>query len=75
MANYTGGANTVCPFYMHEADKSITCEGLRETSLLMMRFRQREEKEAWQAEFCVKFSYDQCPVAWMLLQKYDAQAR
>ena len=28
MGNYVYGVRAVCPYYLKEADKSITCEGI-----------------------------------------------
>jgi len=70
MANYTGGANTICPFYERETERSITCEGLRGDSVLTMRFPTRREKTAWQEEFCMTFTHNRCPLARACYEKY-----
>ena len=74
MANYTGGANTICPFYIREAACSITCEGAGAAVVLMMRFPSKDEKPLWQSQYCCTFGYPRCPVAKMLLEKYGAGA-
>ena len=75
MANYKGGANTICPFYERETDRSITCEGLRENSVLTMRFPARKDKSAWQEDFCMTFAYRRCPLARACYEKYEEPER
>ena len=43
MSHYTGGATTVCPFYLRENDKTLTCEGCTWGSTTTMRFARRQE--------------------------------
>lgn len=70
MGNYTSGANTVCPYYLRESNKSITCEGLIEGTCTMHRFPSRLDKQAYQANHCERFVYGQvCPAAAAILLK------
>jgi len=71
MANVSMGAKTVCPFYLHEAKFSITCEGLIGAAILS-RFGSVEEKLAHQEAVCCGFGYTKlCPLAAALMKKYE----
>ena len=72
MANYTGGALSVCPFYIHEAKFSISCEGPDESSGMRICFRSVKNKEEWQKTKCFEFDYELCcPLAMALLIHND----
>jgi len=72
VANYTFGSRTVCPFYLKEARKSITCEGLADGTMSMTRFASEEEKQRFQAENCEMYNFDRfCPMAAALMRKYE----
>ena len=73
MPNYTGGADTVCPFYLREEAKSISCEGFGLASVMTMKFKKTEEKRAWQNQYCFLFSYGRCPIAAAIAKKYETQ--
>ena len=55
MSNFTGGANTVCPFYDSENGTSITCEGVFVPSVITMRFKSSTDKKKWQKDYCFLF--------------------
>ena len=71
MSNFTGGANTVCPFYDRENSTSITCEGIFAPSVITMKFKSAKDKKAWQECNCFLFEYKNCPVARGLIEKYE----
>ena len=72
MANYTFGSRTICPFYLKEARKSITCEGLVDGTMSMTRFASEEEKQHFQGARCARYNYDAlCPIAAALMQKHE----
>ena len=72
IANYTGGALSVCPFYIHEAKLSISCEGPDESSGMRICFRSVKNKEEWQRTKCFVFDYElHCPLAMALLIHND----
>lgn len=75
MANFTGGANTVCPFYDTENNTSITCEGIFAPSVITMRFKCSKDKKVWQEENCFLFEYEKCPVARGLIEKYEIKEK
>ena len=74
MASFSGGANTICPFYIKEAKKSITCEGLIDGVDCLMRFTDEGAKIAFQAENCERGDYfARCPQAVALEEKYEGE--
>ena len=73
MPNYTGGADTVCPFYLREDAKSISCESFGLASVMTMKFKKTEEKRAWQSQYCFLFSYGRCPIAAAIERKYETK--
>lgn len=72
MANYAYGVKSICPFYLHEARMSITCEGFTTGTVNMTRFASSEDKKAYQAGKCEMYAYAaHCPLAAALSRKYD----
>jgi ribosome-binding protein aMBF1 (putative translation factor) len=69
MANFSGGAKTICPYYVKEADQSITCEGVIPGTNIMMRFPGVAEKNTFQGKYCSKHDYLRCPQA-AILEKF-----
>ena len=72
MSNFTGGANTVCPFYEMENQNSISCEGVFIPSVITMKFKSGKDKKQWQEKYCFLFEYNKCPIARGLIEKYEA---
>ena len=71
MANYTGGVNTVCPFYQRESKYQITCEGLIRGAYTQTRFDTEEAKLEFMRRACSSFSYaERCPLAQLLTKQY-----
>lgn len=74
MGNYTFGTKTVCPFYIKEALKSITCEGLTAGTDNMTRFMSSEDKLCYQEQHCEMYdSENHCPLAAALMRKYEGE--
>lgn len=74
MANNPFGTKTICPFYVREALKSITCEGIIPGTCSMTRFESVEEKLAYQAANCEKYGYATCcRLAAALMEKYRGE--
>lgn len=74
MANYAGGVWAVCPYYLHEALYSISCEGPDGCKNMKMCFYTQAEKVSWLKEKCSLYDYElHCPLA-MALVIYDAKA-
>jgi ribosome-binding protein aMBF1 (putative translation factor) len=63
MANYTFGVRTICPYYIKEAEKSITCEGLIPHTVTMVRFASQREKVLHQRKHCEQYDAEKgCPI-------------
>jgi DNA-binding XRE family transcriptional regulator len=74
MGNYTGGARAKCPYYLKEADKSITCEGLIPSTVTMIRFASIKAKQFHQRNHCEQYDPEKgCPIA-ALLNSNDADS-
>jgi len=74
MANNPYGTKTVCPFYIREAQKSITCEGIIPGTCGMTRFDSASEKLAYQAVNCESYDYTaRCCLAAVLMEKYGKE--
>ena len=71
MSNYTGGVNTVCPFYDRETRFSVSCEGIKDGSVLTMRYPSAESRKEWQECYCFSFNYKSCPIAMLASKKYE----
>ena len=73
MGCYKGGT-AVCPFYVKESEKSITCEGLIPGTNMMIRFGGQKKKTAWLEKHCCSYKYEvTCPVAAVLMWKYTEE--
>lgn len=70
MANTAGGALSVCPFYLRDEKKSITCEGFLNESRIKIEFRDSEQRENWQKNNCYLFRCD-CPYKKIIEKKYE----
>ncbi|MEG2152226.1 MAG: helix-turn-helix transcriptional regulator [Clostridia bacterium] len=70
MANVRGGTDTFCPYYVREANKSITCEGMIAGTYSQQRFDSEADLHDFQAQNCSTQSYDRCPLAAALIEKY-----
>ena len=70
MSKYPGVANTVCPFYLREAEKTISCEGINGCECLKMCFDSNDEKKEWQVEVCYTHDFLICPLATVINEEY-----
>lgn len=65
---------TLCPFYQHEALKSVTCEGyVCCKSLTQIRFKTAKDKLEFQLQFCRTDGWYRCPLAIQLYNKYEEE--
>jgi len=53
----------VCPFYLRESGRSITCEGLTDGVDNSVKFRDENSKKGWFDKYCGCFGYVHCPYA------------
>lgn len=60
-----------CPFYRRDdGHRRITCEGIMDDTVLVLKFRKREDFAIQAREFCCK-RFDHCEIYRMLMEKYD----
>lgn len=69
MSNYVC---PLCPFYIRESQKSMTCEGfLTEESFTTTKFETEAQKFAYQRVYCWRENWSKCVLAVMLNKKYE----
>ncbi len=72
MGNYTAGVRTVCPYYVKESDKGITCEGIVPGTTQLIRFNSALEKRRHQKIRCERRDYaDVCALAKVLEERAE----
>lgn len=71
MASSTGASKSICPYFLREYNKSITCEGLEDTDEIMHRFDSAKDKCAFQRRYCFRYEYRRCPFAKAITEKYN----
>ena len=76
MPNKSSSYKTICPFYIKDADKSITCEGLIPGTNDVRRFHTTQIKQEYQENVCQSEAYAYlCPIADALIEMYHRQGR
>lgn len=76
MANCTGGASTICPFYKTERPRHIVCNAIEGTSMIRMCFNDPGERVKWQKHKCFTYEYEnKCPVALALISLTEPPSR
>ena len=70
MASSTGASKSICPYFLREYNKSITCEGLCGKDEFMHRFVSTKDKCDYQKKYCFRYDYSRCPLAKILDGKY-----
>ena len=66
-------SKAICPYYQHESEYTITCEGIFENSQQQVKFSAKAEKTKHVSEVCSSFGYSRlCLVARMLEKKYES---
>lgn len=56
---YKGSRHTKCPYYIREAELSITCESVYNQVNSVLKFDTKGKKEKFQKEHCYKYP-NQC---------------
>lgn len=69
MANKSINADAICPFFITESQKSITCEGII-ADQTVTRFYSEEEKKMYEKLYCTKYDYESCEICRALSKKY-----
>ncbi len=70
MANTASGALAVCPFYLSDDKRTITCEGLTEEGKVLLIFKDTQQRKEWQRNNCYLYRCD-CPLKKVLNSKYE----
>ena len=71
MPSTTGGADTICPFFLRDYTHTITCEGAVDGEETVHRFATVKDKVAHQERYCFKREYGECPYVAPLEIKYN----
>lgn len=61
------GVRVLCPFYISEDARSITCEGMVPRATLRQKYRTERDCDTVKVEYCEK-DYKHCPVYHMLMK-------
>ena len=70
MASAYGSTHTVCPFFIREYSKSVSCEGLSERDEIIYKFGSEPAKNAHQRKYCFGYNFTRCPIAKVIFDKY-----
>lgn len=64
--------SVVCPFYHNEEPLTIYCEGVIEKSTLLLAFREIKDKREYKEGCCCSLDgHKRCPIAEILMRKYE----
>lgn len=69
MATNYGSAGVKCAFYKSEADRYIRCEGIKDTTQVVLEFRTKQEKADWKEKQCNQVC-PECPIREQIEKKY-----
>jgi hypothetical protein len=68
----SGYVISLCPFYIRESNKSITCEGyLADNTFNTTKFESEKKKYDYQRVYCWRESWCCCVLAKTLNKKYE----
>lgn len=68
MSHGLGKGSAICPYFVREASKQVTCEGFIEGAYIAVVFQSNEDLQWWQKEKCLSWNYLDCPIAQKLYQ-------
>lgn len=63
----------VCPFWLKDARKSVTCEGAEPGTLLSVKTGTEAALRKYKQRYCCSYSWKDCMVAQILLITYGEQ--
>ena len=63
-------ADVRCPFYKHDANAKVRCEGIIHRTSVMLCFWSVDEKNVYMDEFCIQ-DYTNCELFKTIMKKYD----
>lgn len=62
----------VCPFYKHETDTAIVCEGLCEARAVALKFGDANAAYLHKEDYCKDMDgYKMCPICKALMEKWE----
>ena len=64
-------ANIRCPFFKHESEKSILCEGFTRDSVLLTKFPDEKKKITYINRYCVRCTGGDCYLARSQFARYE----
>lgn len=64
--------NTLCPYYIRDSQKQITCEGVVAGAETSMKFESEERKLEYQKQYCFLYP-NECMICKGLDAKYQAR--
>lgn len=63
-----------CPFFRGLSEQQMSCEGVSDSSMIRLDFKGREGRREHQGHYCNSIkNYDKCPIAQMLMGKYESK--
>jgi len=74
LANKTINVKVLCPFFITESKKSISCEGIIGSKCVSC-FEFTEDKEVHEKEFCTTRHYYKCKIYSALMKGYMKEGR
>lgn len=60
----------LCPFYLSNGKRSISCEGITDECKITLLFKSQEERDKHRSIFC-DAKYQNCEICAMLEKKYE----
>lgn len=71
MPNYYSSRDIVCPFYLDQDLRSVTCEGTRPRTQNVTRFHSKDAKDTYVKCICSEMGeYKECPIYTLVDEKY-----
>ena len=67
-------ARIKCPFFESIGASSITCNGICGAKLKIL-FKDVKERTHWAVNYCEKYSFEKCPIADSISNKYKEDER
>lgn len=58
--NYYESKLAICPFYLRDTGKTVSCEGISSNSCLQYTFKTGDEKKEHKEKFCNSYDYRKC---------------
>ena len=64
--------NVLCPFYALDVNRPsyIQCEGVEETNILALKFRNKADKNEYMKKYCMTQHYERCLLYQAAYAKY-----